>query len=365
MKRRLALLAALIALVVPVAVANAATTTGTWVQYPTGATEYQAEIQQPINSANTSNWSSKSKGAIPVMFKLSSRVGPAAFESIGSDANPDNDFAYLSFSPDAAITFGGLTNLTATYSFSLGDCHGGSLRWQVRVDSNSNGILDAYDPISNPNGDKAVFIYYGLPASFGNDPDGAGPLGNEGGCTATSNLGASQSGVNLLSPAEQGVHRFDTQQFNGLFYNDYSGAVAVAGSFRVWRASLVLDSGWQYAPNGDQRLAPGATATVEDNTRMFVSSVGGAFAPTCSLPAATIQVSKNDPVADGDINEEPVQSNLVDNGSAFRVVDCKYQYILSIPSLQGGGTYEVYIKINDVRVPTPASPGGHVKFDIK
>src|SRR6266487_2840456 len=69
--------------------ASAAVTSGSWVQYPTGVTEYQAEVQQPINSGNTSNWSAKSKGAIPVMFKLSTRPGPAAFESIYAD-NPAN-----------------------------------------------------------------------------------------------------------------------------------------------------------------------------------------------------------------------------------------------------------------------------------
>ena len=53
---------------------------GTWSQYPAGATEDQAAVQQPINTANTSNWNSKSKGAIPVMFKLSSTTGPAVFE---------------------------------------------------------------------------------------------------------------------------------------------------------------------------------------------------------------------------------------------------------------------------------------------
>src|SRR6188474_2182933 len=79
--------------------AAAATTEGTWTQYPTGATEYQGEVQQPINTMNTSNWSSKSKGAIPVMFKLSSRIGPAALESIGSDTSTANDFAYMSFAP--------------------------------------------------------------------------------------------------------------------------------------------------------------------------------------------------------------------------------------------------------------------------
>jgi hypothetical protein len=347
-----------------------AAATGTWEQYPNGATEYQAAVQQPINTANTSNWNSKSKGAIPVMFKLSSRVGPAAFESIYSDnpANTANDFAYLSFAPDTAIVFNDLTDLTATYAFSLGDCHGGSLRWQVRVDSNGNGVQDNYDPVLNPNGDKAVFIYYGLPPSFGNDPDGAGPLSYEGGCTPTSNLGASQSGINLLSTTEKPVLRFDTTQFNGIFYNDYTGASAVAGAFRVWRASLVLDSGWQYTdrtPNGDQRLSPGTTATVNGNSRQFISSAGGDFTPTCVLPDATIEVSKNDPVASGDVNEAAVQASLADDGNFFRVVDCKYQYILSIPSLQGKGTYEVQIWIDGVRVPTPGSPNGQVKFDIK
>lgn len=39
------------------------------------------------------------------MFKLSSREAPAVFESIGSDASTANDFAYLGFAPDTAITF--------------------------------------------------------------------------------------------------------------------------------------------------------------------------------------------------------------------------------------------------------------------
>jgi hypothetical protein len=350
-------------LLVTPASANA-TTTGTWEQYPTGAAEYAATVQQPINSANTSNWNSKSKGTIPVMFKLSTFTGPAAFESIFSD-NPSNtadDYAYLSFTPDAIMTFSQLTNLTAHYAFELGDCHGGSLRWQVRVDSNTNGVIDSYDPFSNPNGDKAVFIYYGLPASFGNDPDGAGPASYEGGCTPTSYLGASQTGVNLLSVPEQGVLRFDTTQFNGIFYNDYAGALTAAGSFRVWRASLVLDSGWQYGdrtPNGDQRLAAGTTATVEDNTRQFISAAGSDLTATCDLPTpATMRVTFKDPQPDGVVNET-VTTYPSDTTSLFRVIDCKYQYNLSIPSLTSGpGTYKVEILINDVVV-------GTAQFDLK
>ncbi len=362
MKRSFTILAATALLAGLMASPVSAATTGTWEQYPIGATEFHADVQQPINSANTSNWPAKSKGAIPVMFKLSSRVGPAAFESIFADnpTNTANDFAYLSFTPDAVMTFGDLTNLTADYAFSLGDCHGGSLRWQVRVDSNNNGVVDPYHPTLNPNGDKAVFIYYGLPPSFGNDPDGAGPLSYEGGCTPTSSLGASQSGVNLLSLAEQGVLRFDTSQFDGNFYNNYAGAVAATDSFRVWRASLVLDSGWQYTdrtPNGDQRLSPGTTATVDDNARTFISSAGGAFDPTCTLPTATIRVTKISGADTGLVNETAT-TYQPDGGTFFRVVDCKYQYNLSIPSLKGSGNYLVEILID-------GTPIGSASFDLK
>jgi hypothetical protein len=313
--------------------AGAAVTTGTWEQYPTGATEYQAEVQQPINTANTSNWSSKSKGAIPVMFKLSSRVGPAAFESIYGDASAANDYAYVSFTPSPGITFNDITTLKTDYNFTLGDCHGGSLRWSVRTSPT-----------------QSVFIYYGTYPEFGN--------GGINGCTPTSVLGGSQSGVNMINQPDL---RYDTSQYpGGTFYDSYAHTQALIGNTPIVRASLVIDSGW----GGNQRLDISNT-TVNDNVYQFVSSAGGAFAPTCDLPAATIQVGKTDPVADGTINEEPVQSSLVDSGNAFRVVDCKYQYVLSIPSLQGAGTYYTEIKINGVRVPTPASSGGSVKFDLK
>jgi hypothetical protein len=303
--------------------AAAATTEGTWTQYPTGATEYQAEVQQPINTMNTSNWSSKSKGAIPVMFKLSSRIGPAAFESIASDQSTANDFAYMSFTPATELLFKDLTELSTTYSFTQGNCHGGSLRWSVRISPT-----------------QSVFIYYG-------------DVPNLTDCTTDS-----QSGANMIGLSD---FRYDTSQVaGGTFYDNYAHAVELVGNLPIIRASLVIDSGWA----GDQRLTVGDT-TVNGNVYQFVSSGGGAFAPTCSLPAATIEVGKIDPVADGSINEEPVQASLVDSGNAFRVVDCKYQYVLSIPSLQGAGTYYVELKIGGVTVPTPSSTGGKVKFDLK
>jgi len=323
--------------------ASAATTTGTWVQYPTAATAYQAEVQQPINTANTSNWNSKSKGAIPVMFKLSSGTGSAVFQSIYSDQNfvippytgtgpcgygtaqvNANDCAYMSFSPSPGLTFGQVTNLQATYSFTTGsDCHGGALRWEIDT---AQGNLN---------------IYYGAVPNFTD-------------CT-TSN----QSSVNMIGQPDL---RYDTSQIaGGTFYDTYAHALTLIGGTQIQDAALVLDGGW----GGDQVLVAGTTATVNDNTQTWNSGGTGGFTATCDLPAATIQVGKTDPVADGQLNEEAVQSSLADSGSSFRVVDCKYQYILSIPSLGGPGTYFVEIKIGGVRVPTPASPGGSVRFDLK
>jgi hypothetical protein len=307
--------------------ASAATTTGTWAQYPTGATEYQAEVQQPINTANTSNWSAKSKGAIPVQFKLSSRTGPAAFESIWSDTTTDNDYAFVSFTPSPSINVNQITNLSTDYTFTLGDCHGGSLRWQVRTDP-----------------DHALFIYYGAAPNFTD-------------CTTVN-----QSGVNMIGQSDL---RFDTSQYaGGTFYDTYTHAMSLIGTLPVVRASLVIDSGWQNAPLGDQRLTV-SNSMVNDNAYTFVSAAGGSFAPTCTLPGAKIEVFKGDPVVDGAINEEPVQASLADDTNSFRVVDCKYQYILSIPSLKGTGTYQVQIWIDGTQVPTPTSPGGKVKFDLK
>jgi hypothetical protein len=47
----------------------------------------------------------------------------------------------------------------------------------------------------------------------------------------------------------------------------------------------------------------------------------------------------------------------------FRVVDCKYQYIQSIPDLGGSGQYDVEIVIDDDDVATGGN--SEVSFDLK
>jgi hypothetical protein len=310
-------LGSLIAAVMLVTPASAATTNGTWTQYPGPATTYQAQVQQPINSANTSNWSSKSKGGIPVMFKLQSGAGQAVFQSTATQA-----YSFMSFTPSASTTFTQITNLAATYSFATGDCHGGSLRWEIDTAAGN------------------VFIYYGDVPTFTN-------------CTSPS-----QSGTNMIGQLDT---RYDTTQLGGPFYDTYAHAVSLLGNTPIQDVSLVLDGGW----GGNQILAPGTTATVNDNSSTWNSGGTGGFTDTCNLPAAVIQITKLAGDATGPVNEDPVQGSLTDTGNAFRVVDCKYQYVLSIPSLRGVGTYRAEILINDVSVPTPGSPGGQVTFDLK
>lgn len=305
MRRYLAGIAALALLAIAAAPAAAvtATTTGTWSQYPTGAPVYQAQILQPVNPDGSSNWPSKSKGGIPIMFSLSSGTGTAVFQSTSGQA-----YSYMSFAPSPALTFSQIGNLSATYAFASGNCHGGSLRWEIDT---AQGNL---------------FIYYGAGPSFTD-------------CTT-----ANQSGTNMLTLTDA---RFDTSQIaGGTFYDTYAHALVLIGSTQIQDAALVLDGGW----GGDQVLTAGTTATVNDNTQTW-NSGGGASTSTCNLPAAMLKVTKTAGATPGAVDETTVVQNF-DTGNAFRIIDCKYQYVISIPSLKGAGTYQLEIQIGGVTVGT-------------
>ena len=196
----------------------AASTAGSWQPYPAPSSTYTTSVQQPINTDGTSNFKANGKAVIPVKFALSSGTVAAAFESIYSDnttANDDagtcgtgsgadhaNDCAFLSFTP-ASLTFGDLATLKASFAFTLGNCHGGALRWSVRTSPTTS-----------------VFIYYG-------------DLPNFTDCTYTS-----QSGTNMIGLSDL---RYDTSQIGGTFYDTYANAVALVGaSTPVIRVSLVL-----------------------------------------------------------------------------------------------------------------------------
>jgi len=292
--------------------ASAQSPAGTWELYPSQASSYTTTIQQPINADGTSNFKSTGKAVIPIKFSLATAPGPVVFQSIFSDTSTDNNFSYLSFVPGAPITFNQITNLSAVYSFSEGNCHGGSLRWSV-------GTALGH-----------VFIYYGDYPNFSD-------------CITGSN---NQSGLNMINRSEL---RYDTSQVGGNFYDSYAHAQALVGSLPITAASLVLDSGWA----GDQVLAP-SNVTVNYNT--FVPASGSV--PTCTLPPATIQMKKTSGSATGPVNE-PTTIQPADDNSQFRIAGCSYMYNLDTSSLSGAGRYEVQAVING----TPAA--GAAAFDLR
>lgn len=86
----------------------------------------------------------------------------------------------------------------------------------------------------------------------------------------------------------------------------------------------------------------------------FALSQGGS--PTCTLPAATIALTKTAGADPGPINESTYLL-AADNGSNFRIVDCQYLYNLNLKAL-GPGTYFVEIRIDGQTV-------GSATFDLR
>jgi hypothetical protein len=135
--------------------------------------------------------------------------------------------------------------------------------------------------------------------------------------------------------------------------------VSQLGGLQVLGMNLILDSGW--GAHGDQVVTlTNATVGVggaNPYTQTFTPAPANALSPTCTLPAATLKITKISGTATGDVNETTVYPSS-DSGNAFRVVDCKYQYVLSIPSLSGAGTYKAEIQIGGTTVSS-------VNFDLK
>lgn len=129
----------------------------------------------------------------------------------------------------------------------------------------------------------------------------------------------------------------------------------IFGGFRV-----ATGNGWQPFNGNANALTVGKLG---DNTTYNFEGVGtlpptqGPLAATYDLPAATIRVTKTGGTEPGGI-DEPATTYQPDGGSNFRVVDCKYQYNLSIPSLRGAGNYQVEILIDGI-------PVGSATFDLK
>jgi len=292
------------------AFADSITTTanGTWDAYPGNSSTFQTSVQQPINADGSSNFKANGKTVIPVKFALSQGSGAFVFESLLASG----DYSFLNFTPSTPVTFNQITQLSAVYVFTTGNCHGGSLRWSV---STSSGNLHIY---------------------YGDEP-------NTTDCTTHS-----QSGTNMIGLSDL---RYDTSQFvGGSFYDTYTHAQTLIGTMPILGATLVLDSGW----GGDQVLTlSSATFGTVGYTDTFTPQPASALSPVCPSQEATIKISKISGTPTGDVNE-PLTIQPQDNNGIFRIVDCKYMYNLATSSLSGVGTYSVYAVINGTPVSNPA-----------
>jgi hypothetical protein len=290
---------------------NASVTTpnGTWTSFPGQSTVYQTSVQPPINADGTSNFEANGKAVIPVKFGLPQGTGAFVFESICSDypANTANDYSFLDWQSSTPLTFADLTQLSAFYAFTDGDCADGSLRWTVKLnDAGTNRNLDIHDQ------------------------PGAGGLSQQ-------TCAAGTSGANLIGSTDT---IYVTQEFNGgynfpsSYNNTYTDAVSQLGRLSVADIALIVDSSW--AANGDQVVSL-SSATVgvggaNAYTETFTPEPASPLTATCPTLEATIKIEKTDGTPTGAVNE-PVSIQPQDNDGMFRIVDCKYMYNLATSSL--------------------------------
>lgn len=128
-------------------------------------------------------------------------------------------FSGVSFDDATGQTVSQLSTLSADYDATDDAFGGGSPRFQIGVDTDSDNAADGN-----------VFVYLGTPPSF--TDSGAGSTGNLIGSTDT---------------------RFDLSQFGGPFYGTYQDMVNLLGSDVITGISLVVDGGWSQA-DGEQTI---------------------------------------------------------------------------------------------------------------
>ena len=310
------------------------TPNGTWTAYPGQSATSQTTVQQPINADGSSNFKANGKAVIPVKFSLATGTGAFVFESIFSDAPTSNDFSFLSWKSATALTLADITELSAIYAFTDGDCAGGSLRWTVRLNDNgTNRNLD---------------IHY---------QPGAGGVGQQICAAGTSGTNrADGSSADPYVVINQFTYAGAPYTFSSGYNVTYSEAVAQLGNLPVVGATLIVDSGW--GANGDQVVnLTSATVGVggaSPYTETFTPQPASALTPTCDLPSdAAIKITKTGGSPTGDVNE-PISIQPNDSNGLFRVVDCKLMYNLATSSLSGVGTYTVSAVINGTPATNPA-----------
>ncbi len=199
-----------------------------------------ATLSTPENATGGFTWnelqSTDLGTSASVVYTATCSEVPFVFESL---ATGQPDHSALVYTPSSTMTVNDITNLTAAYNFTTGNCGQGSLRWSITI---SPG--------------HSIFVYYGATPNFTD-------------CTT-----ANQSTTNMVSLTDL---RFDTSQVGGTFYDTWAHAQSLVGTQAVADVALVLDSG----PGlGTQVLTLG---TVNVNGNLWTPTGGGiGFAETHS-----------------------------------------------------------------------------------
>jgi hypothetical protein len=136
-------------------------------------------------------------------------------------------FGGVAITPKKTLTFADIKQLSADYQLIDG-AGGGSPRFQVTV--------------LTEDGPKNVFVYIGTLPNFTDAPSEPGEWESTG---------------NLIEATDL---RFDTTQLGGTFYDDYEGALLLAGNLEVVEVSLVVDGGFAFAD--------GVQTVLVDNVRV-------------------------------------------------------------------------------------------------
>jgi hypothetical protein len=144
----------------------------------------------------------------------------------------------------------------------------------------------------------------------------------------------------------------------GDFTGDGKQDLAVTNLYTANVAILLRDCITTYAAQIQQPINSDGTSIFTDRRGVvpvkFTLTLNGAS--TCTLPPATIAVTRTSGGTTGAVNES-VYSMSADSGSNFRIDGCRYAYNLNSGAL-GVGTYRVDIKINNEVV-------GSATFELK
>jgi hypothetical protein len=315
---------------------------GTWTAYPGQQATYQTTVQQPINADGSSNFKANGKAVIPVKLALSQGTGAFIFESY-YDSDPSTyPYSFLEFDPSTLPTLAEISQLSAVYNFTVGDCHAGSLRWTVYLQDTDP---DAPTPVRN------LDIHY-QPGENGISDQFCQP-----GTSGTNR--ADMTSADPYVVINQFTYGGSPYTFTSAYNVTYAEAISQLGGLQVLGMNLIVDSGFAGNERVNLTSATVAVGGTNNYSETFTPQPPSALAPTCDLPAnATIKITKTAGTPSGDVNE-PISIQPNDSNGIFRVVDCKLMYNLATSSLSGVGTYHVYAVINGV------SATNEAVFDLK